>query len=82
MNTIADRVREIIADELGVGLELVQPDADLREQLGADSMDALSLTLAVEDAFQIEIPDDDATQLLTVGDVIRYVVRRTPAPAL
>jgi len=78
-STIADRVREIIADELGVGLELVQPDADLDEQLGADSLDAISLTLALEDAFQIQIPEEDAVTLGTVGEVIRYVERHTAA---
>jgi len=78
-NSIADRVREIIADELGVGLELVQPDADLDAQLGADSLDAISLTLALEDAFQIQIPEADAVTLGTVGEIIRYVERHAEA---
>jgi acyl carrier protein len=75
MKTIAEKVTNVIVVELGVAPADVVPTAALGEQLGADSMDALSLTLALEDRFGIEIPDADAIALQTVGDVIS--LRRT-----
>lgn len=71
--TTAIRVKEIIAAELGVEIEEVTDDARLGEQLGADSLDALELTIALEEEFGIEIPDGEAAQLLRVGHVVAYI---------
>ena len=73
------RVRTVISEQLGVDLDEVTTDAMLGEQLGADSLDAIELTLALEDAFAIEIPDEDAQRLLRVSDVIAYVQQRAGA---
>lgn len=68
-----ERVREIIVNELGVESEKVSPDASFVEDLGADSLDTVELVMAFEEEFGIEIPDEDAENLQTVGDAIRYL---------
>lgn len=70
---IEDRVKEIIVNELGVEPEKVTEDASFVEDLGADSLDTVELVMAFEEEFEIEIPDEDAEQLQTVGDAIRYL---------
>ena len=77
--TIADRVKDIVEQELGVNN--VSSGAVLETDLNADSADRLSLTLALEDAFTLEISDADAQQLLTVSDIVSYIERRTAAEA-
>ncbi|HSL70518.1 MAG TPA: acyl carrier protein [Longimicrobiales bacterium] len=67
------RVKEIIVNELGVEAEKVTPEASFVEDLGADSLDTVELVMAFEEEFGIEIPDEDAEQLQTVGDAIRYL---------
>jgi acyl carrier protein len=67
------RVKEIIINELGVEPEKVTPEASFVEDLGADSLDTVELVMAFEEEFGIEIPDEDAEQLQTVGDAIRYL---------
>lgn len=81
METLEHRVRTIIADELGVDLAEVTDDARLGEQLGADSLDAIELTLRLEDEFGIEITDADAEQLVRVRQVIDYLAKRTGTAA-
>jgi acyl carrier protein len=66
-------VKEIIINELGVEPEKVTPEASFVEDLGADSLDTVELVMAFEEEFGIEIPDEDAEQLQTVGDAIRYL---------
>jgi len=73
MSDAADRVREIIANELGVEMEKVADDASFVEDLGADSLDTVELVMAFEEEFGVEIPDEDAEQMQTVGDAIRYL---------
>ncbi len=73
MSDTADRVREIIANELGVELEKVTDEASFVEDLGADSLDTVELVMAFEEEFGIEIPDEDAEKMLTVGDAIKYL---------
>ncbi|MFQ5529557.1 MAG: acyl carrier protein [Gemmatimonadota bacterium] len=73
MSDTADRVREIIADELGVELEKVAEDASFVEDLGADSLDTVELVMRFEEEFEVEIPDEDAEKMQTVGDAIRYL---------
>ena len=67
------RVREIIINELGVEPEKVTDDASFVEDLGADSLDTVELVMAFEEEFGIEIPDEDAEQMRTVGDAIKYL---------
>jgi acyl carrier protein len=67
------RVREIIVNELGVEAEKVTPGASFVEDLGADSLDTVELVMAFEEEFGMEIPDEHAEQLQTVGDAIKYI---------
>jgi len=68
-----DRIREIIANELGVELDKVTDEASFVEDLGADSLDTVELVMAFEEEFEIEIPDEDAEQMQSVGDAIKYL---------
>ena len=67
------KVREIIINELGVEPEKVTDDASFVEDLGADSLDTVELVMAFEEEFGIDIPDEDAEQMRTVGDAIAYM---------
>ena len=73
MSDAESKVREIIINELGVEAEKVTDDASFVEDLGADSLDTVELVMALEEEFGIDIPDEDAEQLRTVGDAIRYM---------
>ncbi len=73
MSDTADKVREIIADELGVELEKVSNDASFVEDLGADSLDTVELVMRFEEEFEVEIPDEDAEKMVTVGNAIEYL---------
>lgn len=73
MSDAADKVREIIANELGVEMEKVTDEASFVEDLGADSLDTVELVMAFEEEFGVEIPDEDAEQMQTVGDAVRYL---------
>ncbi|RLJ70387.1 acyl carrier protein [Hydrogenivirga caldilitoris] len=70
---IEERIKEIIADQLGVEQEKIVPEAKFVEDLGADSLDVVELIMAFEEEFGIEIPDEDAEKIQTVGDVINYL---------
>ena len=70
---IEERVKEIIVNELGVEPEKVTAEASFVEDLGADSLDTVELVMAFEEEFGIEIPDEEAEKLQTVGDAIRYL---------
>lgn len=72
-----ERVKEIIVEQLGVTAEQITPEASFLEDLGADSLDTVELVMAFEEEFNIEVPDDDAEKLQTVGDVIRYIEEKT-----
>ena len=67
------RVREIIVNELGVEPEKVTDGASFVEDLGADSLDTVELVMAFEEEFGVDIPDEDAEQMRTVGDAIKYL---------
>ena len=73
---INDRVRAIIAEQLGVKLEEVTDSASFIEDLGADSLDTVELVMALEEEFGIEIPDEDAEKMVTVGDAIKYIEQK------
>ena len=74
---VADRVRAIIAEQLGVKLEEVTDTASFIEDLGADSLDTVELVMALEEEFGIEIPDEDAEKMGSVGDAIKYIESKT-----
>jgi acyl carrier protein len=74
-----DRVREIIVEQLGVSTEEIKPEASFIDDLGADSLDIVELVMALEEAFDVEIPDDDAEKIQTIGDALNYVRERTNA---
>lgn len=67
------RVKDIIVEQLGVKADQITPEAKFIEDLGADSLDTVELVMALEEEFGIEIPDEQAEKLQTVGDVIKYV---------
>ncbi len=78
MSDIDARVREIIASELGVEVEKVTNEASFVEDLGADSLDTVELVMAFEEEFSVEIPDEDAEQMQSVGDAIAYLKNKQP----
>ena len=71
--TIEEKVKDIIVDQLGVNPEQVTPSASFIEDLGADSLDTVELVMAFEEEFGVEVPDEDAEKLQSVGDVIKYI---------
>ena len=73
------RVKEIIINELGVETEKVTDDASFVEDLGADSLDTVELVMAFEEEFGIDIPDEDAEQMRTVGDAVSYLKKHSQA---
>ena len=76
---LEERVAEIIAEQLGVTKSEVVPEASFIDDLGADSLDIVELVMAMEEEFDIEIPDDDAEKIQTIGDAISYVRERAAA---
>ena len=70
---LEEKVRDIIVEQLGVKAEQVANDASFIEDLGADSLDTVELVMAFEEEFGIEVPDEEAEKLQSVGDVVTYV---------
>lgn len=70
---IAERIKTIIVEQLGVGMDEVTPEASFIEDLGADSLDIVELIMALEEEYDMEIPDEDAEKIQTVEDVISYI---------
>lgn len=77
MSDIFDRVKRIVVDRLGVEESAVTLEASFKESLGADSLDVVELVMELEDEFDIEISDEDAEKIGTVGDVINYIKAHT-----
>jgi acyl carrier protein len=73
MSEIADKVKSIVVEQLGVAEDQVTPEAKFIEDLGADSLDQVELVMALEEAFGADIPDEEAEKLATVGDAIAYI---------
>ncbi len=71
--TIETKVKSIIADQLGVGEDEIKPESSFIEDLGADSLDIVELVMAMEEEFEVEIPDEEAENIKTVGDAINYI---------
>ncbi len=76
MADIEAKVKDIIINELGVETEKVTREASFVDDLGADSLDTVELVMAFEEEFGIEIPDEDAEKLQTVGDAVEYIETR------
>jgi len=74
--SVTEKVRKMIVDQLGVSESEVVPEAKFFDDLGADSLDIVELIMALEDEYSIEIPDEDAEKMETVGDAIRYIEDR------
>ena len=70
---IFDEVKEVIVEQLNVAPEEVKPEAKFVEDLGADSLDVVEMIMALEEKFEIEIPDSDAEKIQTVQDVVNYI---------
>lgn len=70
---IFERVKKIIVDRLGVEESKVTPEATFKDDLGADSLDVVELVMELEDEFDMEISDEDAEKIATVGDVVDYI---------
>ena len=70
---VEQKVKSIIAEQLGVGEEEIKPASSFIEDLGADSLDIVELVMAMEEEFEVEIPDEEAEHIKTVGDAINYV---------
>jgi len=70
---VEEKIKSIIAEQLGVKAEEVTPQASFIDDLGADSLDTVELIMALEEEFNVEIPDEDAEKMTTVGDAIKYI---------
>ena len=76
---LEERVKEIIVEQLGIAADEVVPEASFIEDLGADSLDIVELVMAMEEAFDVEIPDEDAEKIRTVQNAIDYIKERMAA---
>jgi acyl carrier protein len=79
MSDIADRVKNIVVKHLGVEADKVKPEASFIDDLGADSLDTVELVMAFEEEFGIEIPDDAAETIQTVGDAVKFIEKAQKA---
>jgi acyl carrier protein len=79
MSDVAERVKKIVIQHLGVDAEKVVDNADFIDDLGADSLDRVELVMAFEEEFGVEIPDDAAESIVTVGDAVRFVEKAKAA---
>ena len=73
--SIEEKVNEMIVKQMGVNKEQVKPETSFINDLGADSLDTVELVMELEDAFDINIPDEDAEKIQTVGDAINYIIK-------
>ena len=77
--SLIDRIRALVSEQLGVDRTEMRPDANILDDLGADSLDVVELVMSLEEAFDIEIPDEDAEGMRTIADVEKYVSDRVAA---
>ncbi|MFH1622288.1 MAG: acyl carrier protein [Candidatus Omnitrophota bacterium] len=79
MADVSEKIKSIIAEQLGVKPEEVTPQASFIEDLGADSLDTVELVMALEEEFGVEIPDEDAEKMASVGDAVKYIEEKIAA---
>lgn len=77
MSDVLDRVKQIVIDRLGVDESEVTLEASFKDDLGADSLDVVELVMELEDEFDLEISDEDAEKITTVGEVVNYIKSHT-----
>ncbi|MCK5683132.1 acyl carrier protein [bacterium] len=77
MSATFDKVKELIVDQLDVSEDQVKTEANFIEDLGADSLDIVELVMVFEEEFELEIPDEDAETMKTVGDAVKYIEGKT-----
>jgi len=73
---VLERVKKIVSERLGVDEDEITPESSFVDDLGADSLDVVELVMAFEEAFDLEIPDEDVEQIATVQDAVRYIMER------
>jgi acyl carrier protein len=76
MNTIEERVKKIVSEQLGADINNLRPDASFVADLGADSLDTVELVMALEEEFDAEIPDEDAEKITTIREAVNYIQER------
>jgi acyl carrier protein len=76
---VEERIRQLIVDQLGVSVEEIRPEVSFLDDLGADSLDIVELVMALEEEFDVEIPDDDAEKIQTIGDAFAYIKEKVGA---
>jgi acyl carrier protein len=76
MSEVADKIKQIVVEHLGVDEDKVTPEASFIDDLGADSLDTVELVMAFEEAFNVEIPEDAAEKIATVKDAIDYIEKQ------
>ncbi|OGC80235.1 MAG: acyl carrier protein [candidate division Zixibacteria bacterium RBG_16_43_9] len=81
MASVDEKVKEIIVEQLGVDPAQVTPEASFVNDLGADSLDTVELVMALEEEFNLEIPDEDAEKITTVGQAIEYIKQNSSKEA-
>jgi len=74
---VSEKIKSIISEQLGVKPEEVTPEASFIDDLGADSLDTVELIMALEEEFSVEIPDEDAEKMTSVGDAIKYIEEKS-----
>ena len=74
---LIDKIKDVVTDKLGVEADKIVPEAKFLDDLGADSLDLVELIMALEETFDIEIPDEDAEKIVKVGDAISYIENKT-----
>ncbi len=79
MSDIADKIKKIVVEHLGIEESKVTPEASFIDDLGADSLDTVELVMAFEEAFNVEIPEDAAEKIVTVKDAIDYIQKQKQA---
>lgn len=78
MSSLEDKVKKIICEQLSVNEDQVKPESAFVEDLGADSLDTVELVMALEEAFEIDIPDEEAEKIRTFQDVLNYINTHAP----
>jgi acyl carrier protein len=78
-NMVFDKLKEIIVEQLGVEEDAVTPEANIQEDLGADSLDIVDLIQTIEDEYDLSIPDEAVEEIKTVNDIVNYIEKNTDA---